>query len=145
MAKAIKYYINQGESLPIAVEKCYPLFTGAFSLLIMSTDTLIAVRDQYGMRPFSVAKLGNSVLFASESCSFETVGVDVHWDVGPGEMIVVTKEGMTAKQLAKPTPRFDIFEFVYFARPDSIILGQSVYQVRWDFGKALANWPGFSG
>jgi amidophosphoribosyltransferase len=97
------------------------------------------------MRPFSVAKLGTSVLFASESCSFETVGVDVHWDVGPGEMIVVTKEGMTAKQLAKPTPRFDIFEFVYFARPDSIILGQSVYQVRWDFGKALANWPGFSG
>lgn len=138
MHLAIGYYLDRGDSLPEAVEKAYPLFTGAFSLLIMTKDTLVAVRDQYGMRPFSVGQIKDSYVFASETCSFETIGTDVYWEVGPGEMMTVTKEGLTSKQLAPATPKFDIFEFVYFARPDSTILGQSVYQVRWDFGRQLA-------
>lgn len=138
MHLAIEYYLDQGLSLPEAVERAYPLFTGAFSLLVMDRTTLIAVRDACGMRPLSMGKLDGAYVFASETCALETVGVEVYWDVGPGEMLVVTEKGATQKQLAPPTPKFDVFEFVYFARPDSVLLDRSVYQVRWDLGKELA-------
>ncbi len=138
MHLAVGYYLSEGATLAEAVEKAYPLFTGAFSLLIMDKTTLIAVRDAYGMRPFSMGKMGSAYVFASETCAFETVGAEVFWDVAPGEMVVVSKKGVTQKQLATATPKFDIFEFVYFARPDSVLMGKSVYQVRWDFGKQLA-------
>ncbi len=139
MHLAIEYYLKNGFSLSDAVEKSFPLFTGAFSVLVMTKDTVIAVRDSFGMRPFSYGKIGDDTfVFASETCALETVGVTEHMDVNPGEIIIVENGNMTKKQIVQPTPKFDIFELVYFARPDSEILNESVYEVRSNFGAELA-------
>jgi amidophosphoribosyltransferase len=139
MHLAIESYLDEGLTLPEAVEKAFPLFTGAFSLLVMDKDTLVAVRDKYGMRPFSVGTIGShTFIFASETCALETVGAEVYFDVGPGEMMIVKDGKMESKKLAPPSPKFDIFELVYFARPDSMLLGKSVYRVRSNFGSELA-------
>lgn len=139
MHLAIESYLDEGLSLPDAVEKSFPLFTGAFSLLVMTRNCLVAVRDSYGMRPFSVGTIGNDTfVFASETCALETVGVDIHWDIGPGEMLIVENGALASRKIAEPTPKFDVFELVYFARPDSVMLGESVYRVRSNFGIELS-------
>lgn len=140
MHLAIEVFLGEGNSIVEAVKKAYPLFTGAFSLLIMTHDTLIAVRDKCGMRPLSVGRIEGDLgyAFASETCALNTVGVDLTWEVGPGEMMVCTKKGLQTHQLIQPNPKMDIFEFVYFARPDSRILGRSVYQARWSSGWEMA-------
>jgi len=139
MADAIDFYIKEGNSLPVSVKKAFPLFTGAFSLVMMNKDTLVAVRDVYGMRPLAIGKLGSGYVIASETCALTTVGAVFLREVRPGEMIVVNKSGMKSIQLAKATPKHDIFEYVYFARPDSVLNGKLIYEVRKNFGKALAH------
>lgn len=138
MTLAIAEYMKQGQSLPDAVKSAYPLFTGAFCLVIMDKDTLVAVRDQYGVRPFALGRLNGGHVFASETCAFHTVGAEFVRDVQPGEMIVASKKGLESVQIVPPIPRLDIFEFVYFARPDSELLGRSVYEVRRECGRRLA-------
>jgi amidophosphoribosyltransferase len=112
--------------------------TGSFSLLIMTKDKLIALRDEYGIRPLSIAKLNGGFVFASETCAFHPIGAHFFRDVNPGEMVVVDEQGLKIKQIVKGTQKLDIFEFVYFSRPDSTLLGKSVYDVRKKFGKKLA-------
>lgn len=138
MHLAIEYYINEGLSVSDAVEKAYPLFTGAFSLLVMTHDTLVGVRDQCGMRPLSVGMIDGGYAFASETCALSTIGAEVCWEVGPGEMIIAQKDSIKRKQIVEPAQKFDVFEFVYFARPDSMLMGKSVYQARWSSGYELA-------
>lgn len=138
MHLAIGWHLDQGETIIDAVRHAYPLFIGAFSLVIMTHDTLIGVRDQYGMRPLSLGMLEGGYAFSSETCALQTVGAKVHWEVGAGEMIACTKEGLTSITVMPPKQKLDIFEFVYFARPDSYLLGQSVYQARWSSGYELA-------
>jgi amidophosphoribosyltransferase len=138
MAKAIQYYYMESHNLETAVLKAYPLFTGAFSLLVMDKTSLIAVRDAYGMRPLSLGKLNGGYVFASETCAFHSMGAEFIREVKPGEIVVADANGLRSIQAAPPTPKFDIFEFVYFARPDSVILGKSVNQVRQNFGRQLA-------
>ena len=137
MAKAIGFYMKKGNSLSKAVEKVYPLFTGAFSCVALSTKELVAFRDPRGIRPLVIGKNGNETVVASETCALRTVGASFLREVLPGEMIIVSKNGMKSKILAKQDPKFDIFEFVYFSRHDCLIQGQSVYQVRKNFGKML--------
>ncbi len=137
MAKAISYYIEHGESLKNAVLKSYPLFTGAFCLTVMTKDTLVAVRDTFGIRPLAMGKVDDAVVFASETCAFHTVGATFEREVNPGEMVVVTEAGIESVQIEQPKTKVDVFEFVYFARPDSNISGQSVYQVRHNCGTKL--------
>lgn len=138
MHLAIECYMNDGNTVEEAVIKSYPLFTGAFSLLVMTHDTLIGVRDQFGMRPLSVGMVDKGYAFASETCALKTIGASLHWEVGAGEMIVCTKDGLKNAQIVPPKNKLDIFEFVYFSRPDSYILGQSVYKARWSSGYELA-------
>ena len=138
IADAIDFYIKEGSPLSKAVEKTFPLITGAFSLVMMNKDTLIAVRDTCGMRPLALGKLGKGYIIASESCAFATVGAIFLREVRPGEMIVINKSGMKSVQLGKPNPKHDIFEYVYFARPDSVLEGKLIYEVRKNFGKELA-------
>ncbi len=138
MTMAVAYYMEQGQDLATAVQSAYPLFTGAFSLVLLTKDALVAVRDQYGIRPLAIGKLNGGHVFASETCAFNTIGAKFEREVQPGEMVVVTKGGMRSIQLAPPIPRLDIFEFVYFARPDSELLGRSVYEVRRECGRRLA-------
>lgn len=137
-AEAIAAYSPDGNDLEEAVRAVFPLLTGAFSILIMSKDKLIAIRDECGIRPLSMAKLNGGYVFSSETCGFHPVGAEFVRDVEPGEMIVVDESGMRSEQIVPANPKLDIFEFVYFSRPDSHLLGKSVYEVRKNFGVELA-------
>ncbi len=136
---AIDVYIKEGNSLQKSVQKAFPLITGAFSLVMMNKDTLIAVRDAYGMRPLALGRLDRGYIIASETCALQTIGATFTREVKPGEMLVINGNGIKSIQLARPSPKHDIFEYVYFARPDSVLSGKLIYNVRKNFGKALAS------
>ncbi len=138
MAEAVGFYLRSGKSLAEAVRLSFPLFTGAFSLVLLTKDTLVAVRDGWGIRPLAMGRLNGGTVFASETCAFHPIGAEFVREVRPGEMVVVTEKGVEAVQIVPPDQKLDIFEFVYFARPDSVLLGESVYKVRHNFGVRLA-------
>jgi len=137
IAKAIGFFMKKGMALPDAVEKAYPLFTGAFSCVALSTKELVAFRDPRGIRPLVLGKKGKQFVVVSETCGLRTTGVKFLREVLPGEMVIISKDGMKSRILANEEPKFDIFEFVYFSRHDCLIQGKSVYQVRKNFGKML--------
>ena len=138
IADAIDFYIKRGDAIPKAVEKVFPLITGAFSLVMMDKNTLVAVRDSYEMRPLALGKIKNGYVVASETCALATIGASFLREVKGGEMSVINKKGMRIVQLAKANPKHDIFEYVYFSRPDSVLDGKLIYEVRKNFGKILA-------
>lgn len=138
VAEAVAVYLREGIHLEEAVQKVFPIMTGAFSILMMDKHSIVAIRDSYGVRPLSIGTLNGGYVFASETCAFHTIGATHLRDVEPGEMIIVNESGMRSVKVAWGTQKLDIFEFVYFARPDSELLGKSVYQVRKNFGKELA-------
>src|SRR5258708_3493185 len=138
MYDAILYYMSKGLAVEDAVAKSFPLFTGVFSLLVMTKDTLVGVRDTYGIRPFSLGRLNGGYVLTSETCALNTINAEFIREVLPGEMIVLNKKGLVSYQLAPGKQKLDIFEFIYFARPDSMILGKSVNEVRRALGKNLA-------
>ena len=138
ITEAIHLLVKEGKEIEAAIEEIFPLMTGSFSLLIMTKDKLIALRDQYGIRPLSIAKLNGGYVFASETCAFHPIGANFIREVNPGEMVVVDEHGLKIKQIVKSIQKLDIFEFVYFSRPDSVLLGKSVYDIRKNFGKKLA-------
>lgn len=138
IVEAIAASKRSGKSLEDAIREVYPLMVGAFSIIIASETKLIAIRDRCGIRPLCLAKLNGGYVIASETCALHPVGAEYIRDVEPGEMLVISDDGLRSEQLAEPTPKLDIFEFVYFARHDSVLLGRSVYEVRKEFGKQLA-------
>lgn len=138
MAEAIHCYMSDGLSLEEAIIKAYPLFAGAFSAVAMSKDKLVAFRDNCGIRPLSIGTLDDGFVVASETCALDTVGAKFLRDVRPGELVVIDKKGITSHQVVPGRSKLDIFEFVYFARPDSMLYGQSVNQIRQSLGKVLA-------
>ncbi len=112
---------------------------GAFSLLVMSPQKLIACRDPWGFRPLCMGRKGEAVLFASESCAIEAVGGKVERELDPGEIVVVKQGKMTSiRDNCRGLSNLCIFEYIYFARPDSVICGQSVHQFRVNAGRLLA-------
>ncbi|PIP69263.1 amidophosphoribosyltransferase [Candidatus Nomurabacteria bacterium CG_4_9_14_0_2_um_filter_32_10] len=137
MAKAIGFYMKRGLSLSKAIERSYPLFTGAFSCVALSNKEMVAFRDPRGIRPLVIGKRENETIIASESCALRTVGAHLLREVLPGEMVSISKKVMKSKILAREEPKLDIFEFVYFSRHDCLMLGKSVYQVRKNFGRML--------
>lgn len=129
----------KSKSIEEAVEKVIPMLKGAFSMLIMSPRKLIAVRDKYGFRPLCIGRLGESVIFSSETCGLDTVGAEFERDLLPGEMVILTEDGMVSnKKFCGHKGGLCIFEHIYFARPDSVIDGQSVNEARVNAGKMLA-------
>ncbi|MBW3569046.1 amidophosphoribosyltransferase [Candidatus Parcubacteria bacterium] len=138
MAAAISHHIKQGYTLENAIKKSYPLFEGIFSAVAMDKNKLVAFRDEFGVRPLSIAKFDKGYVVSSETCAFETIGAEFVREVNPGELVVIDKNGITSHQVVKGNQKLDIFEFVYFARPDSKIMGRSVNKVRENFGKILA-------
>jgi len=112
---------------------------GAFSMVVMSPKKLIAVRDPYGFKPLSIGKRGNAYFFASETAAFDVIRAQTLCDVKPGELIKIDENGVThyTDGVGKVKPAQCIFEYVYFARPDSYIDGKSVYEARIDIGKEL--------
>lgn len=112
---------------------------GAFSLVMMLKDQIIAVRDVNGVRPLALGRLGESDIVASESCAFDII--DGNWvrDVKKGEMIIIDKNGTHSEFPFVESPsKFCIFEYIYFSRPDSFIEGKNVYDVRKKIGIELA-------
>ncbi|MCH5154641.1 MAG: amidophosphoribosyltransferase [Clostridiales bacterium] len=111
---------------------------GAFSIILMSPKKLMAVRDPYGFKPLSMGKRNNTYFFASETAAFDVIRAETLCDVKPGELIKIDDNGVTHFDAAVgKKPAQCIFEFVYFARPDSFIDGKSVYCARIDIGKEL--------
>jgi len=112
---------------------------GAFSLVILYEGNLIAIRDPYGVRPLSIGKLGEAYVVASETCAFDIIAADFLRDVANGEMVIINESGIKSLQpFAKKPSKFCIFEYIYFSRPDSVIEGKSVYQMRKNIGIELA-------
>ena len=113
---------------------------GAYSLVCVAKDMLIGVRDPLGVRPLVLGKQGDAYVLASESCALDIVGAEIVRDLDPGEMVVITKAGIKS---IKPFPakqsRFCVFEYIYFARPDSVLEGHGVYHARKAIGAELAN------
>lgn len=136
MQRAISYYVNvKGFGLEEAVAESYKLFEGAFSVLVMDKTKLIAFRDKFGIRPLSFGKLNSGYIVASETCALDAVGATFVRDVLPGEMIVFESDGKPKSFiLEKGEQKLDIFEFIYFARPDSVLLGKNVWQARFNIG-----------
>ncbi len=118
-----------------ALTKC----RGAYSLLFLSPEFMVATRDPYGFRPLVMGRLGDATVVASETCAFDLIEAEFVREVEPGEILVISPKGTES---IKPFPEVGhthcVFEFIYFARPDSFIFGRNVYQVRKEFGKQLA-------
>lgn len=112
---------------------------GAYSLVIMTEQKLIGVRDPHGFRPLCLGRLGDGWVLASETCALDTVGAEFVRDVEPGEMVIIDDSGVVSRRFAETDRRAGcVFEYIYFARPDSVIDGQSVYQARFNMGRTLA-------
>ncbi|MBI4763841.1 MAG: amidophosphoribosyltransferase [Deltaproteobacteria bacterium] len=112
---------------------------GAYSMLLLTQDQIIGARDPNGFRPLCLGKLNGAYVLASETCALDLVEAQYVRDIEPGEIIFINKSGIRSIKPAHEVRKaFCIFEFIYFARPDSYIFGQNVYQVRKRLGKMLA-------
>lgn len=139
MTAAIGQKLDDGMSIEDAIAACYPLFTGVFSCTLLTKDKLIAFRDPCGIRPLSLGRLGDgSYVIASETCALDTVSATFEREIKPGELVSIDANGLRSYQVAQGDQKLDIFEFVYFARPDSNMLGKSVNTVRLNFGHEMA-------
>ena len=122
-----------------AVRSMMEKVRGSYALVLLAKDKLIGIRDPYGIRPLCLGRVGNSFVLASESCALDAVGAEFVRDVQPGEIVVIDAEGVHSMHVKTPMrSRLCLFEFVYFARPDSVIDGINVYQSRVEAGKRLA-------
>lgn len=126
-------------SVEDAVKNAVKYIRGAYSLLVMSSKKLIALRDPQGFRPLCMGKLGDDIVFASESCALDTIGAEFIRDIEPGEMVIVTDNKVTSTFYSEEkNDGLCIFEYIYLARPDSTIDGYNVHKFRKEVGKALA-------
>lgn len=131
---------SKGDTMVSRVIDALTLIRGAFSLVLLTDDHLIAARDPYGFRPLSLGRYKGSWVIASETCAFDLIGADFVREVEPGEMVAINQNGITSYHPFNPQHRAQcVFEYVYFARPDSKIFGSNaVYPVRKAFGRQLA-------
>lgn len=142
--EVISYMVTKerlvSSSIEEAVCRAMPKLEGAFSLVIMSPTKLIAARDAMGYRPLCIGQIGESYVFASESCALDSIGAEFVRDVLPGEVVVVDENGLRSiKDNCKEGDKaFCVFEFIYFARPDSVMEGSSVHVARQRAGSFLA-------
>jgi len=112
---------------------------GAYSLVFLSRSKMFAMRDRFGFRPLSLGRVGDGYVVASETCAFDLIGAEFIRDVEPGELLIFEKgKAPQSVKVYDPTPKHCIFEYVYFARPDSNVYNQNVYTMRKAMGKELA-------
>lgn len=123
-----------------AVARAMQKIKGAYSLVIMSPRKLMGARDPQGFRPLCIGKRGNAYVLASETCALDTIGAEFVRDVLPGEIVTITQEGTKSdtRLCQKQQTAHCVFEYIYFARPDSVIDGVSVYHSRLMAGRYLA-------
>lgn len=130
---------RKGGEITEAIKHAMRQIKGSYGLVVMTKDKLIGVRDPLGIRPLALGRMGDAYVLASESCAFDAMGAEFIRDVRPGELIVIDKDGLSSIRTESPLEsKLCIFEFVYFARTDSVIDGISVYQARENAGRLLA-------
>jgi amidophosphoribosyltransferase len=125
-------------SLEAAALEVLPLLKGAFCLVFMDDHTLYAARDPHGVRPLVIGRLDRGYVVASETAALDIVGASFVREVEPGELIAIDENGLRHQRFAEATPKGCLFEYVYLARPDTTIAGQSVYTTRVQVGRTLA-------
>src|SRR5437763_8105248 len=138
--------LSREQTLPEAIKDALRRVEGAFSLVMMSNDRIIAVRDPRGFRPLAMGRIPalpgqirDTIVFASETCAFDLIGASYERDVKPGEIVVVGPEGISSSFYSTPAPQSScIFEHVYFSRPDSVVFGRAVQASREELGRQLA-------
>ncbi|MEM9309103.1 MAG: amidophosphoribosyltransferase [Pseudomonadota bacterium] len=130
---------SMGRTIPDRMKEALRQVEGAFSVVAMTRSKLIGIRDPLGIRPLVLGKIGDGHVLSSETCALDIIGAEFLREIEPGEMVVINNSGITSYRPFEPQkPRPCIFEYVYFSRPDSVIAGRSVYEVRRDIGKELA-------
>jgi len=133
------YARSKGASVVDAVVEAVSQVQGAFSLVMLTPDRMLAVRDPHGFRPLALGRLGDAVVLCSETCAMDLIGATYVRDIEPGEVLVVSESGMRSIRPFGPAPLAHcVFEHVYFARPDSYVFGKSVNEVRMNLGRILA-------
>jgi amidophosphoribosyltransferase len=133
----IAHGVEQG--FETALLKALSQVQGAYSMLLLTQDQLIGARDPHGFRPLCLGKLNGAYVLASETCALDLVDAQYVRDIEPGEVIFISKNGLRSVKPDRPCrSAYCIFEFIYFARPDSYIFGQNVYQIRKRLGQMLA-------
>src|SRR5690242_10809980 len=138
--------LSKEHTLPEAMADALRRVEGAFSLVMMSNDRVFAVRDPRGFRPLAMGRIPavegqkrETIVFASETCAFDLIGAEYVRDVKPGELIIVSNEGISTRFYSTASPQSScIFEHVYFSRPDSLVFGRSVQTSREELGRQLA-------
>jgi amidophosphoribosyltransferase len=129
---------SDGRDLEHALERVLPKLQGAFSLVLMDEAHLFGVRDPHGFRPLVLGKVEGGWVLSSETCGLDIVGAHYVRDVEPGEMVAIDATGVRSLRYAEATPKLCLFEFVYIARPDTQLYGQSVHSARQRMGEELA-------
>jgi amidophosphoribosyltransferase len=136
-----------GDSLEVVLRRALPRLEGAYCLLLCSRTQLAAARDPLGIRPLCIGRLGRAdapggagYILASETCALDVVGAQFVREVEPGEIVVIDERGLRSSRIPRPVPRHAMcsFEFIYFARPDSVIMGRQLYEARVEMGRELA-------
>lgn len=140
--EVISYVITEQRlvcsSIEDAVVKAMDKIKGAYSLVVMSPKKLIAARDPIGFRPLSIGKMGDAYVVSSETCAFDSIGAEFVRDILPGEVVVIDENGVRSINThTVQKPHLCVFEYVYFARPDSVIEGSSVHKARLKAGEYL--------
>lgn len=132
-------YRISSETMEETIEKMMKDVKGSYALTILTPKRLYGVRDPQGIRPLCIGKRQNSYVLASETCALDAVGAEFIRDVNPGEIVIIDRHGLKTVQTEIPDEsKSCIFEFIYFARPDSDIDGASVHQARYEAGRRLA-------
>jgi amidophosphoribosyltransferase len=133
------YARSRARGVEDAIVESVAQVQGAFSLVMLTKDKLVAVRDPHGFRPLALGRLDNAWVVCSETCAMDLIGATYERDVAPGEILIISADGVKS---IKPFPKAPlshcIFEHVYFARPDSYVFGRSVNEVRTELGRMLA-------
>ena len=143
-SEVISYVITRerlsSKSIEEAVSRSMDVLKGAYSMVVMSPRKLIAARDPFGFRPLCMGRIGENVVFASESCALDAIGATFERDIEPGEIVVVDEDGVRTDRthVGVQPKRTCVFEYIYFARPDSVIDGSSVHTARVRAGSFLA-------
>jgi amidophosphoribosyltransferase len=138
LAKTIA--LGSGATLVERVKDAMAVAEGAYSVVMVTPDSVIAFRDPWGVRPLCIGTYGDGgYMIASESCAMATVGAQYLREIEPGEVVIVDANGMRSERVdvVKPSA-LCMFEYIYFARPDSILSGRSIYMARYEMGRALA-------
>ncbi len=129
---------HPGQTVEERAADLLPQIKGAYSFVWMDEHTLYAARDPQGIRPLVLGRLERGWVVASETAALDIVGASFIREIEPGEMVAVDEDGLRTQQFAEPAPKHCLFEFVYLARPDTLITGQRVHSVRVEIGRKLA-------